>query len=58
MNVNRTREDFTRGSSGFLSVSPSGLFGRIVWPNCHVFRNVKSFINVVKNVSFDDDIRR
>ena len=36
-------EYFMRGSSRLLNVSPSGIFGIITWPNCHVFINVRSF---------------
>ena len=43
VHVKRGREYFTRDSSGFLGVFPSGIFGIIAWPNCHVFRNVRSF---------------
>ena len=43
VNIKRRQEYFTRGSYGFLDVSPSGLFGIIAWPNCHVFIKVRSF---------------
>ena len=32
-----------RGSSRLLNISPSGIFGRITRPNCHVFINVRIF---------------
>ena len=43
VHVKISQEYLTRGSYGFLGVSPSGLFIIIAWPNCPVFRNMRSF---------------
>ena len=42
--VNRSQEDFTTGRSGLLGVSPSGIFGRVAWPNCQFFINCEEFL--------------
>ena len=46
--VKRRQEYFMRSGYTLFDVSPSGLFGIMPWPNCHVFRNMRSFMNVVK----------
>ena len=38
------QEDFTRCSCRLPSVSPSVIFGIILWPTCHVFRNCGEFL--------------
>ena len=43
VHVKRSLEYFSAGSSGFLGVSPSIIFSRIAWPNCHVSEVVSSF---------------
>ena len=33
-------------------MSPSGIFGIIAWPDCHAFRNVRSFYECCDKVLY------